>query len=440
MLERHRRLLLKQNPQWRDESLGTYEFRRDLFDATSKYMKHKQILAVVGLRRIGKTILLKQILEILAKKSNRQNLCYISFDDRDFQKYEIAEDLINYFLEFSNRKSKRYLFLDEIQKVENWPDLLKTYYDLETNLKIVISGSSSLELKEYKETLAGRIVTVHMPIFTFKEYVRYSGLKSEISFKNLLREYDLNFLLNKEKYEIIFNDYLVKGAFPELLEVDDEDFIKKYIRESVIEKVVADVSKTDDIRRPDIVYELLSIFSKNTGRLFEIINISNALSLNRNVIANYIHVLEKTFLIKINYNYTKSAIKKARTSKKAYIAHCCIPIALLDYPFSILEIDGEDRGYLVESTIANSIDGTSFWRTPQKIEVDIIVEDDIILPIEVKYRREIGKSDIKGLLKFLERFNLNKGIIVTKDLLKIEQIGSKEVIYIPAWLFLLLSL
>lgn len=439
MLERHRRLLLRQNPHWRKEPLETYEFKRDLFNTASKYMKYKQILAVVGLRRVGKTILLKQILEILAKETKSQNLCYISFDDRDFQKYEIAEDLINYFSEFSNKKSKRYLFLDEIQKVENWPDLLKTIYDIERNLKIIISGSSSLELKEYKETLAGRIVTIHMPIFTFKEYVRYWGLKSEITYKNLLREYDLNFLANKEKYEILFNDYLVKGAFPELLDVNDEDFIKKYVRESVIEKVVADVSKTDDIRRPDIVYELLNIFSKNTGRLFEIINISNALNLNRNAIANYIQVLEKTFLIKIDYNYTKSALKKARTNKKAHIAHSCIPIALLDYPFSILEIDGEDRGYLVESTIANSIESTSFWRTPQKHEVDIVIKGDIILPVEVKYRSEIRKKDIKGLMMFLEKFDLNKGVIITKDLLKTEQIDNKEIFYIPAWLFLLLS-
>lgn len=439
MLERHRRLLLRQNPHWRKESFETFEFKRDLFDTISKYMKYKQILAVVGLRRVGKTILLKQILEILSKKANSQNLCYISFDDRDFQKYEVAEDLINYFFEFSNKKTKRYLFLDEIQKVKNWPDLLKTYYDIEKNLKIVISGSSSLELKEYKETLAGRIVTIHMPIFTFKEYIRYSGLKNDITIKNLQRIYDLDFLENKEKYEHLFNDYLVKGAFPELLEVDDEEFIKKYIRESVIEKVVADVSKTESVRRADIVYELLNIFSKNTGRLFEIINISNALNINRNALADYIHILEKTFLIKIDYNYTKSALKRARTNKKAHIAHSSIPIALLDYPFSILEIDGEDRGYLIESTIANNLDKTSFWRTAQKHEVDIIVKNKTILPIEVKYRGHIRKKDLKGLLKFLERFDLNKGIVITKDILKNERIDNKEILYIPAWLFLLLS-
>ena len=145
---------------------------------------------------------------------------------------------------------------------------------------------------------------------------------------------------------------------------------------------------------------------------------------------------------KINFVHKKHAkitFKRARTNKKAHIAHSSIPIALLDYPFSILEIDGEDRGYLIESTIANNLDKTSFWRTAQKHEVDIIVQNKTILPIEVKYRSSIRKKDIKGLLKFLERFDLNKGIVITKDILKNELIDNKEILYIPAWLFLLLS-
>ncbi len=65
------------------------------------------------------------------------NMKNISLDDIDFQNYNIVEELINYFLEFSDKNGMRYLFMDEVQKLPNWADLLKTYYDTEDNLMII---------------------------------------------------------------------------------------------------------------------------------------------------------------------------------------------------------------------------------------------------------------------------------------------------------------
>ena len=438
MLDRHKRILLRQNPHWRDEALEAFEFKRDHYTQIMDNMPFPQIIALVGLRRVGKTVLIKQIMKERSQSVHKLNLGYISFDDKDFQKYEIADELINYFLTFSNTKKKRYLFLDEIQKIPNWPDLMKNLYDTEKNLKIIISGSSSLDMKEYRETLAGRIITIAMPIFTFREFVRYFGLKSTISAEGLMREYDLNFLVEKEKYSVLFESYLAKGAFPELLEISDDAFIKRYIKESIVEKVIADISRFIKPRREDIVNDMLVIFSRNTARLFEINNIANALNIDRNATANYINTLKSTYLIKVDYNYTKSAAKRTRLSKKAYIAHSSISLALLDYPLDITSVGGSDMGYLVETTIANSLDNTAFWRTSQKQEVDIIIQNSTPIPVEVKYREHIGKGDLKGILTFMEKFNVKKGVVVTKNILRKENVGDLVLFYIPAWLFLLI--
>ncbi len=432
MEERHKRLLIKQNPWWQGKKIELPKFERDLLKELLKYVKYKQIIAIVGLRRTGKTILMKQIIQKLKTKNN---IGYISFDDIDFQKYEIAEDLINYFLEFSVKTKRRFLFLDEIQKLPNWVDLLKTIYDTEKNLKIFISGSASLELKKYKETLAGRILTFYLPIFTFREFVRYFGLKEDISAKNLFREYELKFLTKKEKYKKLFEDYLVKGAFPELLEIKDKEFINKYIKESVVKKVVADIAKISK-ENEKVIYELFRLLANSNAQLFEIINISRILKINRNLASWYIDLLEKSFLIKVNYNFTSSVAKQVRTSKKQYIAHSSIVVALLDYPFEI--INTEIAEHLVESTIVNNLGTTSFWRSPQKEEVDIIIKkQNQIIPIEIKYQNQINKSDLKYLLKFMGKFKIKKGIIITKDIFKKQKVEKKEIIFIPAWLFLL---
>ena len=431
MEERHRKILVKQNPWWQKKKIEVPGFERNLIKDLQKYIEYKQILGIVGLRRVGKTVLMKQIASKL--KTPEINICYISLDDIDFQKYEIVEDLINYFLEFSDKNNRRYLFLDEIQKLPDWTDLLKTYYDLEENLKIFISGSASLEIKKYKETLAGRLLTFHMPVLTFKEYVRYFGFEYEIS-ENIIREYDLRFAANKEKYEELFENYLMKGAFPELLEITDKEFINKYIKESVIEKSISDISKIAD-ENEKIIYELFRLLVNSNAQLFEIINLAGILKTNRNLVAHYIDLLEKAFLIRIGYNFTASVSKQIRASKKQYCAHSSIVIALLDYPPEILYT--EVAGHLVEAAIVNSIEKISFWRNPQH-EVDIIIKkDNAITPVEAKYKMQIDKKDIKSIKKFMQEFVVEQGFVITRNRLGIEKAGDKEIMFIPAWLFLL---
>ena len=434
MEERHRNLLVKQNPWWQKKEQALPSFERDMLETLEKHMKYKQIIAITGLRRTGKTVMLKQIIRKLDVREN--NICYISFDDLDFQKYTTAEDLINYFLEFSDKSQMRYLFLDEIQKLAGWQDLLKTYYDTEDRLKIFVSGSSSLEIKNSKETLDGRILTFHLRVLSFSEFARYHGMEHRITEKTLFREYDLKFAGKKEQYGRLFERYLVKGAFPELLDIDDEEYIRKYIRESVIEKSIADISK---IAKEDekVIYELLRLLMNSNARLFEIVNLSGILKINRNLVSGYITLLEKSFLIKITYNFTASVAKQVRSNKKQYGTHSSIIIALLDYPSSI--INTEIVGHMVEGVVANHIEKAAFWRSPQNDEIDIVAkESGRLVPIEIKYQSQITKNDLKPMIKFAEKFKTSKGMIVTKNTLEKQTAGGMEILLIPAWLFLLM--
>ncbi|MFA5102744.1 MAG: ATP-binding protein [Candidatus Thermoplasmatota archaeon] len=434
MEERHRLLLIKQNPWWKKEHITLPSFERDLHKELLKFMTHKQILAIVGLRRVGKTIIMKQLIQKLKAKEN--NICYISFDDIDFQTYTIAEDLINYFFEFSDKNNRRYLFLDEIQKLPNWPDLLKTIYDLEENIKIIVSGSSRLDLQQYKETLAGRILTFYLPVLTFTEFLRYHTMPHTLTSKNIIHEYDVIFAEKKERYKELFEIYLIKGAFPELLNVDiqEKEFIKKYIKESIIEKAIVDIAR---ITKEDekIIYELFRLLSNSTARLFEITNLANILTVNRNRISRCISLLEQAFLLKITYNFTASVAKQVRANKKQYAAHSCIVITLLDYPFEV--VSTELAGHLIEGIIVNAVDHAAFWRTPQKDEVDIVVKGKKILPIEVKYQTQIASDDVKTILKFSKKFRCTNGIVVTKTMLESKTIDGINILFIPAWFFLL---
>jgi len=424
---------MKQNPWWKNQHIPLPTFERDLLQEILQYLSYKQILAIVGLRRVGKTIMMKQLIHKI--QGPQQNICYISFDDIDFQQYRIAEDLINYFLEYSEKNKRRYLFLDEIQKLPHWADLIKTYYDNEENLKIILSGSASLEVKKGKETLAGRILSFHLPVVSFGEYVRYFKKDHDVSTENLFREYDLKFAEKKETYQALWNEYLIKGAFPELFDttLPEKEYIQKYIKESVVEKSIADIARITN-EDEKLIYELFRLLANSNARLFEIINLSNILKINRNRLSRCISLLEKSFLITIAYNYTASVAKQVRSNKKQYAAHSCLVIAILDYPFEVLTT--ELAGHLVEGVIATSINSAIFWRTPQKDEVDIITKEGV--PIEVKYQSQITNNDMRSLLKFCKKFKRNKGIILTKNLLEKHTVETVEIHCLPSWFYSLL--
>jgi predicted AAA+ superfamily ATPase len=201
-----------------------------------------------------------------------------------------------------------------------------------------------------------------------------------------------------------------------------------------VEKTISDISKITG-ENEKTIYELFRLMANSDAQIFEINNLAGILKVNRNLVSHYIDLLEKAFLIKISYNYTASVARQIRTSKKQYCAHSSIVIAMLDYPFEV--INTEIVGHLVESTIANNIDKPAFWRTPQN-EVDMVLKkDNATIPIEVKYKAHLDKKDVKSMLKFMEKFKAKKGLIITKDVAKQEKLDGRQLIYTPAWLFLL---
>jgi len=142
--------------------------------------------------------------------------------------------------------------------------------------------------------------------------------------------------------------------------------------------------------------------------------------------------LEEAFLIKKIYNFSRNRITSEKKSKKFYLSSTSF------FPYLHQEID-ESR--IMENLIATEINSRFFWRTPQKDEVDFILEDNKISPLEVKYKNKISDKDIKTTIKFCKKFKLDEGIIITKDTNE-KRIFTKEntkiiINLIPAWEFLL---
>ena len=155
------------NPHLRGCIPDTPATRRDLYDEVDRWMTKKQAIAIVGLRRIGKTTLMRQRLDGLGKKA-----IFFSFDEEEIQKKDVLVFVLDYAI---TTLHATHLFLDEIQYVDDWEGTLKRYYD-QNAIKFVVSGSESLEISRANASLAGRLVTFPMDVLSFREYLRLNGV------------------------------------------------------------------------------------------------------------------------------------------------------------------------------------------------------------------------------------------------------------------------
>ena len=434
-------LIREYNPWWDGKEVELPKYKRHMFAEIDKYMETKQILAIVGLRRVGKTILMKQNIQNLKIKS--ENIFYFLFDELIAQNPDALYDILDYYIKTISGKGKKYIYLDEIQKVPYWQDVLKRFYDTKNDIKFIVSGSASLQIRKSKESLAGRIFDFYLPILTFREFLELNSFKiekSSLEFTKLKKLYE-SCLHKKPLLENFFIEYILKGAFPEIANEKDEDIIKNYIKSSVIEKVIfEDIPVVFEVKRKDILSAILEYCSRETSNLLDITSLADMLNVNYQTAKSYLFYLQNSFLIDLLYNYSKSAAKQLRKNKKVHIAHPSITTTIMNYSRKSLLIE-EVTGRYVESIIFQHAkilsEKLSFWRTPQKEEVDIIIEGKGKIPIEVKYKNQIKKSETKSLLKFMSKYKIKRGILVTKNIFKKEKIESKEILFIPAWLFLL---
>src|SRR3990167_9033010 len=228
-------------------------FKRDSYKEIEKYIDKKFIVAITGLRRVGKTTTIYQLIKDLIKKTKTENILFFSFDENNVKISEIIETYKEIHKK-DFREEKVYIFFDEIQKLNNWENEIKKYYDLYPKLKFIISGSESLFIrKKTKETLAGRIFEFTLTPFTFREYLRFNKIeKSEFKYET--------------KIKPLFNKFAEKGGFPETFSFETNKDFKEYIRALVVDKIVyKDIPRMFKLENADFLRVLLELISTNPG-------------------------------------------------------------------------------------------------------------------------------------------------------------------------------
>ena len=410
--------ILKYNLHWREDFTYNYKIKRDLFNELVMYLDTKQSIGIIGLRRTGKTVLLKQIIDhLISHKVQRDSILYFSFDEENVS----MKDVISEFLSRTGKDilgtARLYIFFDEIQKLDGWQNQLKYYYDTYPGIKFFVSGSSSLFLKQKaEESLAGRIFLYNLPVLGFTEFLRLKGDEELIKRPEMFEE------AIKEQVPMY-----MKRQLPELV-MENEHFIRMYM-ESIINKMVyEDLPRVFPVENEDILKQILVIVSSNPGMITDYESLANDLDITRKTLVKYISYLEKGFLLQKCYNFSRNRLTSEKKMKRLYLTSSTMLYHLGEHP---------DIGRVVENLVV-TYSGTSFFWRKGISEVDcVVIKNDVVVPLESKYKNNIRKKDIKGLLKFMDVFSVKRGFVVTKDKEGEELIDGKLIVFVPLWKWLL---
>lgn len=402
----------------------------DIPDTEKVILKTNEIIIITGVRRCGKSYLLRLIWQKVKnkEKTDDNQFLYLNFEDErliGFESNDFNVLLETYFELFEVDKKKRiYLFLDEIQNIAGWQKFLNRLRE-NKNFKIIISGSNATLLsKEISTQLTGRNIPLPLYPFSFKEFLLTK--MPDFEKKDI---YDLD---KKVKIKKLFNQYLQNSGFPEVIKTDFKPLLQEYLKNIIYRDIVL---------RYKIKYEA----SLREMTIFLLANISNSLSLakiskmtkikNLNTVKNYLKYLQDSFLFYFIPLYSYSVKQQIYNPDKIYICDLGI-YSELGFKFS------ENHGKYLENFIflefQKKYPQVYYGRSQDFGEIDFIIpiKNKIKLLIQSCFdplQTITEKREIKSLLGAMAKYRLREGYVITNDYEAEKKYPEGKIYFIPAW-------
>ena len=413
MKEILRQVISDQHQQFSNEFIVERKIARQLINC-------KEILIISGLRRCGKSVLLQQI-----REKQKEKEFFINFDDERLVGFKVEHfQLLNeLFIELFG--IQHHYYFDEIQNIIGWERFVRRLYD--TGNKIIITGSNATMLsKELGTHLTGRFCRYELYPFSFPEYLSYN--KIAVPTNQLLSTPDKALIL---KY---FHLYLKMGGIPQYC-ISKNDNVLKNLYESLVYR---DIIVRNKISNELELMQLLKYLATNATQPVSYNSLSDLFSIKHvNTIKNYIKAIEDTYLLTQVYKYDFALKKQIVNAKKCYF----VDNALLHR----IGFNATDNfGQLLENLVFIELKrrGKSLFYAQNGYECDFIIEENnhITDAIQVCFdltNDKTKKRELSGLLKAMNNYQLQEGLILTLDSEEEFMIDNKRIFVKPVWRWLL---
>lgn len=404
------------NPWWGRKWIEKSIPREKYTQALLSHFADRLVGILIGSRRVGKTTILHQLINLLLQKGIKPvHILYVLLDHPKFSEYTLSRIIEEYRkLNDLNRDTKIFVFLDEVQYSKNWEQEVKALVDTEV-IKIFISGSSSTLISQKKAFLTGRYFKQTVEPLTFAEFLSFKGSKIAQT-----EEY---------RYENYLKEYLKIGGYPEYVLSQNPQYFAD-LTEAVIFK---DIVSLYGVRNPQLVRDLLLLLSDRCGHQTSFTKLGKILSLSTDTVREYVEYLNQTFLVMELQRFASSRNKQIYAAKKFYLNDS----GLLFNLAGKLNIGSSSEQVLFHALRQKY--GKVFFYYENQFEVDFVVnaENQSVL-IESKYELGLNKDKIEDqLVGIAKQLKIKQIKILTKE--KEEEYIKSGIglNYIPLWKFLL---
>lgn len=404
--------------------------QRVILPQIEKHLHDPEITLITGARQVGKSTIMQLLKENLQHQGYTTLFFNLDFET-DYKHFDSQETLLRK-IALETGEKKAYVFIDEIQRKENAGLFLKGIYDQKKQIKLIVSGSGSLELKEkIHESLAGRKRVFEMMPVRFDEFVNY---RTDNKYTGNLLEY---FKVEYSNALNLLEEYLMFGGYPAIVTAktaEDKILMMNEIFSSYVRK---DISWLLNIERPENFVKLIEWLSHTSGTGINYSTCANDVGLAIQTVKKYLWYAEHTFIIKILTPFFKNKRKEITKSPVIYFSDMGLKnYAMGTYGTATLQNPGQIFENFISTVLYERLKTSAkqlhYWRTTDMAEVDfVIASGSQIIPLEVKYKHLKNPDISRSFRSFISKYNPGKAYIINLNYKNSIRINDTLIRFIP---------
>lgn len=373
-------------------------YNRNIYTSLSKHLFQKQITVLTGMRRTGKTTLVKQLMH----DSGILQQYYFDLERMDNRSLfsEPNYETIIYALtqRGANFKEKVLIAIDEIQLVPNLPSVLKYLYDT-YDIKFIVTGSSAYYMKNmFSESLSGRKKLFEVYPLSFGELLSFNGIVSparppEEQGRFVQSEY--------ERLKNYYETYISYGGFPEVVLSTAIADKKDMIQDIISSYINFDIALLSDIRNPANLYKLIRLLAVRIGTKLDVSKLTSLTGISRPTVENYLDLLEQSYLIRTIPVLSSSPDREITKARKVYFLDNGIAAASAE----------AGSGALFENAVFNQLlhhGQIAYYQLKTGKEIDFILNREICYEV----KETATEADLKNLKSISGNLELNQGHVI----------------------------
>lgn len=380
-------------------------YSRYIYPALLNHLEQKQITVLTGMRRTGKTTLVKQLMQ----DSTIPQKYYFDLERMDnrtlFSEPNYETIIFALKQQGAGFKDKVLIAIDEIQLVPNLPSVLKYLYDT-YDIKFIVTGSSAYYMKNmFSESLAGRKKLFEVYPLSFNELLSFNGVStSPLSLKNAG-------VFVKSEYERLKNyyeSYINYGGFPEVVLSPSVENKKDMIHDIISSYINFDIALLSDIRNPANLYKLMRLLAVRIGTKLDVSKLTSLTGISRPTVENYLDLLEQSYLIRTIPVLSYSPDREITKARKVYF---------LDNGIAAVSAQ-TGSGSLFENAVFNQLlhfGDIAYYQLKTGKEIDFILNKEMCFEV----KETATEADLKNLNTISGNIDINNNHVIGRHPMKL---------------------